>query len=695
MKRFLICLILVCCTVAAFAQNMYEVDLNKFPTVNRDNTATFDKATKIVTVTYNDNLQWGGARDVYLGLNKLDISNYNIARVKYKVLGDYGFNFALDYDDDSMDWNAEKSTYCPTYLDEMVIPLKGNQKRLRGISLGGRGIVYYEQFVIESITLEKVSNPQKTDVYACDEVPVIDTAKNGTIDQNLSAWDFVRNLKVGINYMYFQACPDVIDYGTDTFITGLFSKPTKEQIQFIKEKGFKTVRIQTNPGTGMLLDENYTINPNYIKAIKQVVDWCIEEDMYVIICGPFADVANSEAYKKRAVTGDIHWAAYYINENDKKESEKFLKAVWKQYAEVFNNSYDEHLIFENLNEPVDVFHDENAHSWYPKDDCDRCKKAYAILNEYNQLIVDTIRSTGGNNANRFIMINGLGARWWTITSKNFKLPKDKAKNKLIPAYHEYTMGGSAEYDQYFDYYTNGHRDSVVESFAALDKVYFSMHIPVIVGEVGQSRRTPILERIRWIKDFMAEASKTNRSCTALLWIDGVLKDDGKFFSGYYDSWKLKWNDEEFVDTLIYGAQGKEYPLSDDFIKKNEVKVESIVGKNLLKEPIEMKNWDDGIYNIKSNDIARSTLAKYKLVLELEKTGSDPRLSFGYNDSRFNWHAVKNVRVKGGVIEGESIKVKSKTVEIPVDENLAKQLEYTFGIYFNGKDIILKSIKVME
>ncbi|MBO7421474.1 MAG: hypothetical protein J6U06_10200, partial [Spirochaetaceae bacterium] len=100
----------------------------------------------------------------------------------------------------------------------------------------------------------------------------------------------------------------------------------------------------------------------------------------------------------------------------------------------------------------------------------------------------------------------------------------------------------------------------------LDKVYFSMHIPVIVGEVGQSRRTPILERIRWIKDFMAEASKTNRSCTALLWIDGVLKDDGKFFSGYYDSWKLKWNDEEFVDTLIYGAQGKEYPLSDDFIK---------------------------------------------------------------------------------------------------------------------------------
>ena len=96
------------------------------------------------------------------------------------------------------------------------------------------------------------------------------------------------------------------------------------------------------------------------------------------------------------------------------------------------------MIFETFNEPVDVLHE---HAWFPKENCATCKKDFAILNEYNQLIVDTIRSTGGNNANRFILIEGLGgARWQFITSKLFKPPKDKAKNKLIPAYHHYPMG---------------------------------------------------------------------------------------------------------------------------------------------------------------------------------------------------------------------------------------------------------------
>ena len=59
MKRFFACLILICCAVTIFAQNVkpYVVDLNKMPAVNDDKTATFDKTTKTVTVTANDKLQ--------------------------------------------------------------------------------------------------------------------------------------------------------------------------------------------------------------------------------------------------------------------------------------------------------------------------------------------------------------------------------------------------------------------------------------------------------------------------------------------------------------------------------------------------------------------------------------------------------------------------------------------------------------
>lgn len=702
-KAFLISLFFLFTSSFIFAQNVkpYVVDLSKMPVVNDDKTATFDKVTKTVTVTANDKLQYGGNKGIYLWLNNLDISSYNIARVKYKVIGDYGFHFTLNYDDNTLDWNNDKTTYCPSYLNEMLIPLKSNQRRLHGIAVTGTWNVPYEQFVIESITLEKVANPQKTDVCACDEPPVIDISTNETIDKNLNAWDFVKKLGAGFQYMVFVSYPNEQEFGTDIFSLAAFSKPTKEQIHFIKEKGFKTIRFQTNPGHGHILDKDYTVSPRYIKAIKQVVDWCIEEDMNVILCGPFAEHTQVEWYKKKIEAGNVHYAGYYVNEKYKEESERFIKAVWKQYAEAFNNSYDEHLIFETFNEPFDVF---DEHGFDPKGDCATCKKDYAILNEYNQLIVDTIRSTGGNNASRFIMINGIGSRWSTITDKNFKLPKDKTKNKLIPTYHHYPMGGSAASDYPFDYYTNGIKDSIAESFAALDKAYFSKHIPVYLGETGQSRHTPVLERIKMINDIMTEVSKPNRSCAALLHVDGDLTgaDASGWFSGYYDSWKLKWYDEELVDTFIYGAQGKEYPLSSDFIKKNEIKIESIVGKNLLKKPVERTgkvNWDNN-YMIKSGSFYRSTPIKYKIEFEIEKTGADPFLNFAYTDFKGNWHdgyntpLLKSMRVKGGVMDG-IIKVQADTVVLEINEKLANELVNGEAVYLNGQNIIIKSMKVIE
>ena len=97
-----------------------------------------------------------------------------------------------------------------------------------------------------------------------------------------------------------------------------------------------------------------------MKIVKDVVDWAIEEDMYVILCGPLAEMLQDEAFRKKAAES-VHYAGFSVSENEKKESLKFLKAIWLQYAKAFNNSYDEHLIFETLNEPIDCFHE---HAWF-------------------------------------------------------------------------------------------------------------------------------------------------------------------------------------------------------------------------------------------------------------------------------------------------------------------------------------------
>ena len=235
----------------------------------------------------------------------------------------------------------------------------------------------------------------------------------------------------------------------------------------------------------------------------------------------------------------------------------------------------------------------------------------------------------------------------------------------------------------------------------MDKTYFSKHIPVYVGEVGHDQKIPIIERINCMKDFMKEVTAPNRSCTALLHNDGT---EGKFkYWNFRDIFNkeiyLKWNENEYIDTFIYGVQGKEYPLSEDFIKKNEVKIESIVGKNLLNESYKQKTWN--AYQILSTTFYGSTPEKYKLVIELEKTGSEPILELAYEDLYLNWHngtntaSLKNLKVKGGTLLNGPIKVKDNIVEISINEKLARELANCENVYISGNDILLKSVKVME
>ena len=689
LRKLFILLTLTCLSCSAFAQNVkpYTVDLNSLPSSNDQRTVTFNRATKTFTIK-GDPEDWKGI-GIWL-YDRLDISDYNIVRIKYRTLSDCGFMLSLEYGD-TVKWQDQ---YCPSYLTEMVIPLIQGQKKVKGISFANAWNIGYEQFIVESITFEKVSNPVRTDIHASDEPPVIDTALTGKFDDKISSWDFVQKLGAGCNYHAFMAMTPEVDYGMESFYTWGFSRPTKDAVLLFKNAGFKTLRLQTSPQVHML-DENYTIDPRFIKALKQFVDWAIEEDMYVIICGPSDEDMNKELYKQR-YENDIHYAGYNVSEEYKISSEKFLTAMWKQYAQAFNNSYDEHLMFELLNEPIDCFHEHNFGR--EKTNCAVCKKNYALMNEYNQLMVDAIRSTGGNNAKRFIILGGLSEDWKNITTNLFKMPKDKVKDRLIPTFHIYPLGFTDDPAKGGGkkYYTDSIRESIVEIFTALDKAFFKKHIPVILTETnGGPFSSPILERINCIKDMMAESTKKGRSCAVCVYWG----EDYKNHRADFDPWNLKWNAQpEYLNTIIYGAQGKEYPLSEDFLKKNEVIVPSIVGKNLLSEPFEIKNWDVS-YRIDPELLVRSVPPKYTLEFTVETKDSNALLQPGFVDEDGKWHDLvkeKNVSVKGAAIQdGWCIKVTNEVFTVSIDEKLATALEASQGIFLNGENIIIKSVKVLE
>ena len=169
-----------------------------------------------------------------------------------------------------------------------------------------------------------------------------------------------------------------------------------------------------------------------------------------------------------------------------------------------------------------------------------------------------------------------------------------------------------------------------------------------------------------------------------------------------DMWNIKWNAEpEFLNTIFYAAQGKEYPLSEDFIKKNEVIIPSIVGKNLLKESVEIKTRETS-YCIDSDVLIRSVPSKYKLELVIEKTGPDPRLTVNYIDGERNWCYLipEKKKVEGGTLEiydnGKSNNIipKAEKIVVGITEEYSPYIEY-LGLHINGKDCLLKSVKVVE
>ena len=94
MKKLLCLLVSICCMFAAFAQNVkpFTVDLNDIDAANEDKSMTYDKSSRVITVDrdYEDQTGLG------LWLDK-DISSYNIIRIKYEALGDYGFHIYTCY----------------------------------------------------------------------------------------------------------------------------------------------------------------------------------------------------------------------------------------------------------------------------------------------------------------------------------------------------------------------------------------------------------------------------------------------------------------------------------------------------------------------------------------------------------------------------------------------------------------------
>ena len=323
---------------------------------------------------------------------------------------------------------------------------------------------------------------------------------------------------------------------------------TEKLIQSVKAAGFKSIRIPVSYFAKIDDDKDYTIDSKWLDRVQEVVNYCIKNDLYAVIN------IHGDGYN----TIDGGWLL--CNGKNQTEIKKKYKKVWKQIAERFKN-YDEHLLFESMNEEFDGSYSEPN------------KEYYQNINDYNQIFVDTVRKTGDNNTKRWLIIPGWNTNIdYTAGDYGFKLPTDQYRNKSIDK-EEQRIIISVHYYSPWDFcggencvitQWGNEADDPSKTSTTCDETYMKNQLnlmkttfadkgyPVFIGEYGSINKTSYDSENEYYRAYFArklcQLSRKN-GCIPMYWDNGY---NGVHGFGLFDRTTCEITQPVIIDAIMEG-----------------------------------------------------------------------------------------------------------------------------------------------
>lgn len=329
-------------------------------------------------------------------------------------------------------------------------------------------------------------------------IPEITVSTSFEVPEN-EAMAFTRNMRTGWN---LGNTFDAVDYlswfrgGEEKMETAWVNvMTTPELISAVHEAGFNTLRLPVSWHDHV--DSNDVISPVWLKRVREVADYALDLDMYVIV----------------NVHHDNKDGFFYPDSAHYERSAEYLGRIWAQMAEVFADC-DEHLILESMNEPrlVGTNWEWNMNRYDPT-----CRDAADCINRLNQLFVDTVRSSGGNNSNRYLMVPAYCANPDYACFDEFVLPTDTAENRIIVEAHAYTPYdfalNTASKSADFDPEKLSMTSQIGGFMNKLYQKFIKNGIPVVIDEYGALNKGGNLQsRVNFAAYYVASASTRGMTC---------------------------------------------------------------------------------------------------------------------------------------------------------------------------------------
>jgi len=318
---------------------------------------------------------------------------------------------------------------------------------------------------------------------------------------------------------------------------------TQALIDKVKQSGFNAIRIPcswdqyANQTTAKLQDQ-------WLDRVKQVVQYCVNDGLYVIL----------------NIHWDGGWLDSHITTHDQASVNAKQKAYWEQIATRMRD-FDEHVMFASANEPPVSTATEMS-----------------ILLSYHQTFINAVRSTGGHNTYRVLVVQGPSTDIDKTTTLMNTLPSDPTANRMMVEVHYYGpwqfcgLTADANWGNMFFYWGSGYHsttdpsrnatwgeeDYVVAEFQKMKTRFVNTGIPVVLGEYGAIRRLSLTDsaltlhlasRAYWNK-YITRQARAN-GMLPFYWDEGSLGDNG---FGIINRQNNTVGDQQVLDALVQATQ---------------------------------------------------------------------------------------------------------------------------------------------
>ena len=402
--------------------------------------------------------------------------------------------------------------------------------------------------------------------------------------------------------------------------------PDAAYVKAIKDAGFNTVRI---PCAWNSHSSNGTINAGWLDSVKTVVDLVINNGMYAILNSHWDEgwledhVFDGKGFDK---TGEVTVSAAEIAA--KQES------YWKQIATKFA-AYDEHLIFASANEPGvnDPWNGGADNGQWAFD-----SKRMTVLKQYHEACLKAVRTTGGNNATRIVVVQSPRTEIDKAPLLSEQYPTDPAGDgytmaevHFYPYQFSLMTSGDEDWGKMFYYWEDqtpgndaahtcsgsalGSKSSIDQLFSGLKTRFYDKGIPVVIGEMGAVKRLDALSgdnlkkhleaRAAWYGYTVASAKKNG--LVPCVWDTGD-EGDGNFtiIRRQVNKFGGKVGDITDVETLnamreAYGQAALPGNTIDSTVNQNTVITEGDMALHIIYKTVQSDSSEAGTMRINTSD----------------------------------------------------------------------------------------------